>query len=427
MQVSVETGEGLERKLTIQVPAEIVDAQVESRLQSMRSQVKIDGFRPGKVPFNVVKKRYSKQVFQEVAGEVMQNTFRDALTQENLKPASDPSIEPKSFKLGEPLEYVATFEVYPEIEIAPVGDIKIEKLNAEITDKDVDALLETLRKQKANWNEVDRASETGDRVTISFKGTIDGEVFEGGSAENVPLVLGSGGMIPGFEDQITGLAKDAEATISVAFPDDYPAADLAGKPADFAINVSKVEVSELPEMDDAFAADFGIKDGLLESLREEVKGNMQRELDNRVTSDLKSKVMEQLLAVNSVQVPKAIVLEEAGALKQQASAQGADQPVDAFMDDAERRVKLGMVLGELVKLSGLQANQSKVDDRIALMAKDYEDPSEFVNYYKSNPQMLRGVESLVVEDMIVDWIVEQAKVSTVESSFDEVMKPTSSI
>ena len=265
MQVSVETGEGLERKLTIQVPAEIVDAQVESRLQSMRSQVKIDGFRPGKVPFNVVKKRYSKQVFQEVAGEVMQNTFRDALTQENLKPASDPSIEPKSFKLGEPLEYVATFEVYPEIEIAPVGDIKIEKLNAEITDKDVDALLETLRKQKANWNEVDRASETGDRVTISFKGTIDGEVFEGGSAENVPLVLGSGGMIPGFEDQITGLAKDAEATISVAFPDDYPAADLAGKPADFAINVSKVEVSELPEMDDAFAADFGIKNGLLES------------------------------------------------------------------------------------------------------------------------------------------------------------------
>ena len=427
MQVSVETGEGLERKLTVQVPAETIDAQVESRLQSMQSQVKVDGFRPGKVPLSVVKKRYSTQIFQEVAGEVMQNTFRDAVTQENLKPASDPSIEPKIFELGKPLEYVATFEIYPELELAPVADLKIEKLVAEIQDSDIDGLLETLRKQKTNWSEVDRAAEDGDRVTISFKGSVDGELFDGGSADNVPLVLGSNNMILGFEEQIVGLAKDAESTVSVTFPADYSAADLAGKPAEFAITVSKVEAPELPELNDDFAKDFGVEEGGLDKLREDVRGNMQRELDTRITSDLKSKVMDQILAANSVQVPKAIVLEEAQALKQQSSAQGGDQAVETFMEDAERRVKLGMILGDLAKLSGLQADQSKVDERIELMAKDYEDSSEFVNYYKSNPQMMRGIESLVVEDMIVDWVVGQATVSTVESSFDEVMKPTSTI
>ena len=426
MQVSVETGEGLERKLTVQVPAETIDAQVESRLQSMKSQVKIDGFRPGKVPLSVVKKRYATQVFQEVAGEVMQNTFRDAVTQENLKPASDPSIEPISFEFGKPLEYVATFEVYPEVELAPVSDLEVEKLSAEITDKDVDGLLETLRKQKASWSEVDRASEKGDRVIISFKGSVDGELFDGGSAENVPLELGSGSMIPGFEEPIIGMAKDSEKTIDVTFPDDYSVSDLAGKAAQFEISVSKVEASELPELDDAFAKDFGVEEGSLSKLREDVSANMQRELNNRLSSDLKSKVMDKLLEANPVLVPKAIVMEEAETLKQQASAQmGGDQSVDLFTGEAERRVKLGMILGDLIKLSGLQADQSIVEERLAAMAKDYEDPSEFVNYYKSNPQMMRGVESLVVEDMIVDWIVGQAKVSTVESSFDEVMKPTS--
>ncbi|MDH5611750.1 MAG: trigger factor [Gammaproteobacteria bacterium] len=428
MQVSVETGEGLERKLTVQVPAETVDAQVESRLKSMQNRVKVDGFRPGKVPFSVVKKRYAEQVFQEVAGEVMQNTFRDAVTQENLRPASSPSIEPKSFQLGQPLEYVATFEIYPELILAPASDLKIEKLVAQIQDADVDGLLETLRKQKASWNEVDRASATGDRITISFKGSIDGELFEGGSAENVPLVLGSGSMIPGFEEQLTGLAKEAESTIKVTFPDDYTTSKLAGKPAEFAVTVTKVEASELPEMDDAFAKDFGVTEGGMDKLREDVRANMQRELDNRIQSDLKSKVMEKLLEANAVQVPKAIVKEEAETLKQQANAQmGGTQSLDAFMDEAERRVKLGMILGDLVKLSGLQVDRSKVDERIEMMAKDYEQPSEFVNYYKNNPQLLRGVESLVIEDMIVDWVAGQAKVSTVEKSFDEVMKPASTI
>ena len=428
MQVSVETGEGLERKLTVQVPAETVGAQVESRLQSMKNQVKIDGFRPGKVPLSVVKKRYATQVFQEVAGEVIQNTFRDAVAQENLKPASEPTIEPVSFELGKPLEYVATFEIYPEVELAPVSDLEVEKLNAEITDKDVDGLLDTLRKQKANWTEVDRAAENGDRVTISFKGSVDGELFDGGSAENVPLELGSGNMIPGFEEPIIGMAKDGEKIIDVTFPDEYSVSDLAGKAAQFEINVSKVETSELPELDDVFAKEFGVEEGGLAKLREDVSANMQRELNNRIQSDLKAKVMDKLLEANPVLVPKAIVREEAETLKQQASAKtGGEQSADLFMADAERRVKLGMILGDLIKLSGVQADQSKVDERLEMMAKDYDDSSEFINYYKNNPQMMRGIESLVAEDMIIDWVVGQAKLTTVDSSFDEVMKPTSSI
>ncbi len=426
MQVSVETGEGLERKLKVQVPAETVDAQVESRLKSMQSRVKVDGFRPGKVPFSVVKQRYSTQVFQEVAGEVMQNTFRDAVTQENLRPASAPSIEPISFELGQPLEYVATFEVYPEIELAPVSELNIEKLSAEIEDKDVDNLLETLRKQKAIWAEVDRPSKEGDRVTVSFKGSIDGELFEGGSAENVPLVLGSGSMIPGFEEQFVGLAKDAEATVKITFPEDYSASELAGKPAEFAVSVSKVEASELPVFDDAFAKEFGVEEGGMETLRVDVRNNMQRELSNRISLDLKTKVMDKLLEANPIEVPKAIVQEEAEALKKQASAQQTGEPsAEALASEAERRVKLGMILSDLVKASELKVDRARVDERIETMAKDYEQPDEFVNYYKSNPQLLQGVESMVVEDMIVDWVVDQAKISTVKSSFDEIMKPTS--
>ncbi len=426
MQVSVETGEGLERKLKVQVPAETVDAQVESRLKSMQSRVKVDGFRPGKVPFSVVKQRYSTQVFQEVAGEVMQNTFRDAVTQESLRPASAPSIEPISFELGQPLEYVATFEVYPEVELAPVSELKIEKLSAEIEDKDVDNLLETLRKQKAGWTEVDRPSEEGDRVTVSFKGSIDGELFEGGSAENVPLVLGSGSMIPGFEEQFVGLAKDGEATVKITFPEDYSASELAGKPAEFAVSVSKVEAPELPALDDAFAKEFGVEEGGMDKLREDVRNNMQRELDNRIGLDLKTKVMDKLLEANPIEVPKAIVQEEAEALKKQASSQQTGEPsAEALASEAERRVKLGMILSDLVKVSELKVDRAKVDERIETMAKDYEQPGEFVNYYKSNPQLLQGIESMVVEDMVVDWVVDQAKISTVKSSFDEIMKPTS--
>lgn len=425
MQVSVETGEGLERKMTVQVPAETVEMEVENRLKSMVGRVKIDGFRPGKVPLKVVKQRYGTQVFQEVAGELMQSTFRDAITQENLRPVGDPAIEASELQLGRPLEYIATFEVYPELALSPISDIKLERPTAEVTDTDVDNMLDTLRKQKADWSEVDRAAEDGDRVTVSFTGTIDGVAFDGGTAQDVPVTIGSGSMIPGFEEKLTGLASGADTSISVPFPDDYQAADLAGKAADFAINVTKVEVAEFPEIDDEFAKAFGVEEGGIDKLREDIQANMQREMDNRNKVNIKSKVMDQLIENNPVDIPKATIVEEAEALKEQTAIQqpGSDMPVESFMEDAARRVKLGMILSEVVKLSAIQISQDKVQERIELMAKDYEDPAEFVNYYRGNPELLRSIETLVMEDMVVDWIVEQASVSETKSSFDEIMNP----
>ena len=423
MQVSVEAGEGLERKLKIQIPTETVDMQVESRLKSMLPRVKIDGFRPGKVPLKVVKQHYGDQVFQEVAGELIQNSFRDALTQENLNPAGDPSISTDGIKQGEPLEFTATFEIYPEIELAPVAGIKLEKIKSTVTDQDVETMIDTLRKQRTNWSEVDRASVDGDRVTIDFKGSVDGEAFDGGSAEGVPVVIGSGSMIPGFEAKLTGLKPKEETTFTVNFPDDYKAEHLAGKEAEFEVTVKTVEEPSLPEIDEAFAKSFGVEDGDVDQLRRDIRANMERELENRVRSEMKNAVMNQLLEQNPIDVPAAIVREEAETLRKQTAAQmpGSEQPVETYMNDATRRVKLGLILAEVVKMAAIQPDAEKVRERVENMSKDYEDPQEFVRYYQSNPQLLRGIETLVLEDMVVDWIVDQADVNETERSFDDLM------
>ena len=423
MQVSVEAGEGLERKLKIQIPTETVEMQVESRLKSMLPRVKIDGFRPGKVPLKVVKQHYGDQIFQEVAGELIQNSFRDALTQENLNPAGDPSISTDGIKQGEPLEFTATFEIYPEVELAPVAGIKLEKIKSSVTDADVDKMIETLRKQRAGWSEVDRTSADGDRVTIDFKGTINGEAFDGGSADGVPVVIGSGSMIPGFEDKLTGLKAGEESTFKVNFPDDYKAEHLAGKEAEFAVLVKTVEEPSLPEIDEAFAQSFGVQDGNVDQLHRDIRANMERELDNRIRGEMKNAVMNRLIEQNPIDVPAAIVREEAETLRKQTAAQmpGAEQPVETYMDNATRRVKLGLILAEVVKIAAIQPDAEKVRERVEAMSKDYEDPQEFVRYYQSNPQLLRGIETLVLEDMVVDWIVDQADVDETERSFDDLM------
>jgi trigger factor len=423
MQVSVEAGEGLERKLKIQIPTETVEMQVESRLKSMLPRVKIDGFRPGKVPLKVVKQHYGDQIFQEVAGELIQNSFRDALTQENLNPAGDPSISTDGIKQGEPLEFTATFEIYPEVELAPVAGIKLEKIKSSVTDADVEKMIETLRKQRAGWSEVDRTSADGDRVTIDFKGTINGEAFDGGSADGVPVVIGSGSMIRGFEDKLTGLKAGEESTFKVNFPDDYKAEHLAGKEAEFAVLVKTVEEPSLPEIDEAFAQSFGVQDGNVDQLHRDIRANMERELDNRIRGEMKNAVMNRLIEQNPIDVPAAIVREEAETLRKQTAAQmpGAEQPVETYMDNATRRVKLGLILAEVVKIAAIQPDAEKVRERVEAMSKDYEDPQEFVRYYQSNPQLLRGIETLVLEDMVVDWIVDQADVDETERSFDDLM------
>ena len=423
MQVSVEAGEGLKRKLTVQVPSETIETEVANRLKSLQGRVKIDGFRPGKVPLQVVKQRYGQQVLQEVAGEVMENSFRDALNQENLRPAGDPVISAPSIKSGQPLEFTASFEVYPEVALAPVSDLKITKYSASVQDVDIDNMLETLRKQSAKWNEVERAAEDGDRVTVDFVGTVDGEAFEGGSATSVPLVLGSGSMIPGFEEQVKGLSKGGKGTVKVTFPEDYQAEHLQGKAAEFAVTVNLVEAPELPAIDDEFARAFGIAEGGLDKLKQDIRGNMERELDNRIRAEVKSSVMDQLASANPMEIPDAIVQQEAESMKAQAeSQQGSNLPLESYLDEARRRVQLGMLLAEAIKISGIQVNPETVRERIDTISRDYEDPAEVVRYYQSNPQLLRSIETLVMEDMVVDWIVSQADVTVVEKSFDELMK-----
>lgn len=427
MQVSVETGEGLERKLTIQVPAETVETEVNNRLNSIKNTVKMDGFRPGKVPLKVVKQKYSGTVLQEVAGELMQSSFRDALTQENLNPAGEPVIHAEELILGQVMEYTATFEVYPEVELAPVADLAIEKVDASVADGDVDNMIDILRKQKMDWAEVDRASADGDRISIDFIGTVDGEKFDGGSANDMPMVLGAGQMIPGFEEKLTGLKASDETTFKVPFPEDYAAKELAGKEAEFAVTVKKVEEPKLPEVDEEFAKAFGVESGDVEQLKSDIRANMERELDRKLRTVLKGNIMDALVEANPIEVPAATVAQEAETLKKQTEVQtpGSTLTIDAFMGEAKRRVQLGMILAEVAKTSELKIDADMIKERVEEMAKDYDDPDEFVRYYMGNQEMLSGVQTLVMEDKVVDWIAEQASVSAKNSTFDEVMNPES--
>lgn len=425
MQVSVEAGEGLERKLTVQVPAETVEMEVNNRLNSIKNTVRIDGFRPGKVPFKVVKQKYSGTVLQEVAGELMQSSFREALTQENLSPAGDPQIKADDLILGQVMEYTATFEVYPEVALTPIADISVEKLEASVADSDVDNMIDVLRKQKMDWSEVDRASANDDRINIDFVGSIDGEKFDGGSANDMPMVLGAGQMIPGFEEHLTGMKASEETTFKVPFPEDYAAKELAGKEAEFAVTVKKVEEPKMPEIDEEFAKAFGVESGEVEQLKSDIRSNMERELDRKLRAVLKGNVMDALITANTFDVPAAVVQQEAETLKKQTEVQspGSNLAIDAFMDDAKRRVQLGMILAEVAKTSELQIDADMIKQRVEEMARDYDDPDEFIRYYMGNQELLGGIQTLVMEDKVVDWIAEQASVSAKTSTFDEVMNP----
>ena len=428
MQVSLETGEGLERKLTIQVPAETVDKEVDDRLKSMTSRVKIDGFRPGKVPLKVVKQQYGNQIHQEVIGEMMQNTFRDAVVQKDLKLAGEPSIEPTNITLGETLEYIATFEVYPEVEIKNVSDLEVERTLAEVEQADIDKMIDTLRKQRATYDNVDRAAQNDDQVTVSFVGSIDGEKFEGGSADNIPLVLGSSSMIPGFEEQLVGKSVDDEVTVKVSFPDDYHVENLKGKPAEFVTKIISIAEAKTPELDDDFAKSFGVEEGGIDKLRSDILDNMTRELKEKVNIALKNNVMQALLDANNVLVPKSLIDAECGNLQQRMSEAGELQggmsiPKEMFENEAKRRVGLGLLIGELVKVSEVKVDHDKVADKIKSIAATYEDPQEVIDHYSNNPQLKAGIESLVIEEMIVDWVLDQAKITDINSSFDEMMKP----
>ncbi|MBH0020284.1 trigger factor [Pseudoalteromonas sp. SWXJ133] len=430
MQVSVETTQGLERRITITVPSENVETEVKKRLQQLSKTQRIDGFRAGKVPVSVINKRFGPAVRQEVAGEVMQRNFYEAIVSEKINPAGAPTFAPKSLEAGKDLEFSATFEVYPEVEVQGLDKITVEKPAVTVTDEDLANMLETLRKQHAAWADVDTAAGENDRVTVDFVGTIDGEVFEGGKAEDFPLELGQGRMIPGFEDNIVGKKAGEEVVADVTFPDDYHAENLKGKAAQFTITVKKVEAQELPELSEEFATKFGVTEGGVDALKEEVKKNMTRELDQAVKASVKDQAIKGLLANNEIEVPKALVDQEVDALRQQAAQRfGGDAqnmpelPAELFHEQAVTRVKTGLLLGEVIKANEIKVDDAKVEALIATVASAYEDPTEVVEYYKGNDQLMQQMRNVAMEEQAVEAILAKATVTDVEKAFDDIMNP----
>lgn len=430
MQVSVETTQGLERRLTITVPAESVDTAVKSRLQQLAKTQRINGFRPGKVPVSVIKKRFGAAVRQEVSGEVMQQHFYQAITQEKINPAGMPSFELTKDNDGEDLEFAATFEVYPEVKVKGLDKLKIDKPVVEIGDKDLSEMMKTLQQQHATFKECKRKAKKGDKLTINFVGSIDGEEFDGGKADDFPLEIGKSQMIPGFEEPLVGAKTGDEVVAEVTFPEDYHAEALKGKKASFAISVTKVEGLNLPKVDDEFATLFGVTEGGVEALNAEVKKNMQRELDQTLKTSVKEAVITALLADNEVDVPKALLDQEVNALREQAKQrfeqQGNGQnlpelPADMFTDNANRRVAVGLLIGQIIKDNNVEVEQARVDALIETTASAYEDPSEVVEYYKNNQELLQQIQNLALEEQAIDTILDKAKVKEVKKSFDEVM------
>lgn len=422
MQVSVENTGALERRMTVQVPAERIDEAVKSRLQSMTRTVRLDGFRPGKVPYRVVEKRFGPQVRAEAMGELISNTYQEAIQQENLRPAGQPSIDPPEAKPGEPLEYVATFEVYPEVTFKPLDGIALTRPVAEITEADVDAMLEKLRKQRATWDAVERPAELGDRVVVDFEGTVGGEPFSGNKASNAPIELGSDTMIEGFEAQLVGVKAGDERTLAVTFPEDYRSTDVAGKAAEFKVKVHTVAAPSLPALDDEFARTFGVGDGGLEGLRAEVRKNMERELRQAIRNRVKRAVFDALLEQNAVDVPKSLVEDEMATLTKQDTGQAGSRPVEQLEAEARRRVALGLLIAEIIKQNQLQIDPERVREEVESIASSYEKPDEVVQWYYSNQEMLSGVQSYVMEDIVADWVMENAQVEDKPMSFDEAMQ-----
>ncbi|CAM3500478.1 trigger factor [Vibrio cholerae] len=430
MQVTVETLEGLQRRLNITIPAANIEDAVAAELRNIAKNRRFDGFRKGKVPMKMVAKMYGKAVRQDVLGEVMQRHFIEAIVKEKINPAGAPTFAPVEIGEGKDLVFTATFEVYPEVELKGLENIAVEKPAAEVTDADVAEMLETLRKQQATWKEVDEAAENGKRVSIDFVGSIDGVEFEGGKAENFPLEMGAGRMIPGFEDGIVGKTKGMEFVIDVTFPEDYHAENLKGKAAKFAIKVNKVEARELPELNDEFVARFGVAEGGVDALKAEVRKNMERELKQAIKARIKEQAIEGLVKENEIQVPSALIDQEINVLRQQAAQRfggnveaAAQLPRELFEEQAKRRVVVGLLLGEVIRTHELKADEEKVKALITEMATAYEDPSEVVSYYEQNQQLMNNMRNVALEEQAVDAIIAKAKVTEKAISFSELMNP----
>lgn len=413
--------------MTVRVPTHAIEREVDARLKKMGKTARLKGFRPGKVPAKVVRQRYGGQIRQEVLSDVIRSSFRQAVSEQQLNPAGGPSIEPLSGADAEHFSYRAIFEVYPEFEIGDVAELELELPKVEIGEADVDRMIERLQEQRATWEAVDRTAKDGDRVVVDFSGTIDKEPFEGGQGEEVPIVLGAGQVIADFEKALVGSKAGDEKTAKVKFPRDYGVASLAGKKAQFEIKVHRVEEQILPPVDEEFMEAFGVSEGGIEAFRADVEKNMERELRDRLRLEYKNRALDALHAANLIEVPKALVSQEIQALQAEAMRRlGIDDPAKApgpenFRAAAEKRVRLGLLVQELIGKHKIELDRHRVDERIEEIASPYEAPQEAAQLYRSNRELMAQIESAVLEEQVVDFVVENAKVSEKQLSFDSFM------
>jgi trigger factor len=430
MQVSLSTTAGLERRLEVAVPAERVSGEIDQRLKKIARSARLKGFRPGKAPFVVVRQQYGSQVQSEVVTDLLRESFAAAVTQEKLRPATDPRIESVAADEGSDLRYVAVFEVMPEFTVQPIEAIELERAEAAVTEADVDAMLETMRRQRPVFTAVQRAARDTDRVVVDFEGRIGGETFQGGSANDAGFVLGAGRMLKEFEDGVRGVPAGESRTVVVNFPADYGSADVAGKTAEFAVSVKSVEEQSLPVVDDEFCRAFGVTEGGVEALRLEVRNSMEREMSEAIRNRLRVQIMDALHRNNSIEVPRGMVEEQIQSMQadmaRRMGAQGMAQaggklPArEPLEEPARRRVALGLIVGDLIRAQGLKVERERVNARLAELAGNYPNADEVRRQYLQNADAMRQIESAALEDQLIEWIVSRAKVTPKPSSFAEL-------
>jgi len=427
LNVSVEVAGGLERRMTVRLAAEPIEREVDLRLSAVGKKAKLKGFRPGKAPRKVIQQRYGQEVRQEVLADVIRQTYTQAISQQALRPAGGPSIQALPNADSSQFAYMAIFEVYPEFELGKLADLSVEVPAVEIISSDVDEMIEKLRAQRAEWQTVERKSADGDRVVVDFTGSIDGEAFAGGQGKEITITLGEGQVIADFEKALIGLAAGDEKSAKIKFPKDYPNEDLAGKKAVFDIKAHRVEERILPEVNDDFMAAFGVEGGGLEELRKEVQANMQRELDERLLAEAKNRTLNALLEANRVEVPKALIAEEIQNLRADAMRRmGIDDPQKAppageFEKAATRRVTLGLLVERLITENDIELDRDRVDERIEQLCSPYEKPEEAAQIYRTSRDLMAQVESSVLEDQVVDYVLDHTKIKKKKLGFNEFM------
>jgi len=429
MRVSLTSTGALERRLEVAVPATDVDKVYSDRLKAFGRTARLKGFRPGKAPAKVVEQQFGGQIRQEVVSEVLQNSLNQALVQGGIFPVGNPRIEPLSFAPGQDLAYAAVFEVFPQVALGNLADIEIDRPSASVGSEDVDAMIETLRKQRPNWTPATAPAKEGDRVVVDFDGTLDGVAFDGGKGENVSFILGQGRMLKPFEAGVTGASAGETRTFPVEFPADYQAANLAGKTAEFTVTVKSVDESSLPEVDDAFCVAFGITEGGLEQLRAEVEENMRRELSDNLRNRIKTVVLDKLWAAHPIDLPAAAVDEQVRTLQidwlRRIGAKPEDvkqaPPREPFEQAARRRVAVGLLVGEVIRQQNITVDAAKFEERVEAAAVGYADPEAAMRQIRDNDQFRQNIEGTILEDQAVDWMLTQMKVTDVPATFKEIM------